>query len=235
MAKRLVIAIDGPSGTGKSTVAQKLAARLGYGYVESGAMYRAVALLALETGANWNDGAMLGRLAVEADIRFELQGATGNRLLLNGRDVTEAVRSPAVTRASSLVSVHASVRGELVARQRALGREGGVVMEGRDIGTKVFPDADLKIFLDASPAVRSERRFRDLAGSGPVTQAQVLQEIEERDRRDRQRELSPLVPAADSIYIDTSHLTADEVVERILGLVETRSKPQSHGDTVERQ
>ena len=153
MAKRLVIAIDGPSATGKSTVAQKLAARLGYGYVESGAMYRAVALLALETGANWNDAAELGKLAAEADIRFELQGATGNRLLLNGRDVTEAVRSPAVTRASSLVSVHASVRRELVARQRALGREGGVVMEGRDIGTKVFPDADLKIFLDASSEI----------------------------------------------------------------------------------
>ena len=235
MAKRLVIAIDGPSGTGKSTVAQKLAARLGYSYIESGAMYRAVALLALETGANCNDAAALGKLAAEADIRFELQGATGNRLLLNGRDVTEAVRSPAVTRASSLVSVHASVRGELVARQRALGREGGVVMEGRDIGTKVFPDADLKIFLDASPAVRSERRFRDLAGSGSVTQAQVLQEIEERDRRDRQRELSPLVPAADSVYIDTTHLTVDEVVEKILGLVEKRSKPQSHRDTEEKQ
>ena len=231
MAKRLVIAIDGPSATGKSTVAQKLAARLGYAYVESGAMYRAVALLALETGANWNDAAALGKLAAEADIRFESQGTTGNRLLLNGRDVTEAVRSPAVTRASSLISVHASVRRELVARQRALGREGGVVMEGRDIGTKVFPDADLKIFLDASPKARSERRFRDLAGlegSSPVTQAQVLQEIEERDRRDRQRELSPLVPAQDSVYIDTSHLTADEVVERILGLVEGRLQDRSH-------
>ena len=231
MAKRLVIAIDGPSATGKSAVGQKLAARLGYGYVESGAMYRAVALLALETGANWNDAAALGKLAAGADIRFESQGGTGNRLLLNGRDVTEAVRSPAVTRASSLVSVHASVRRELVARQRALGREGGVVMEGRDIGTKVFPDADLKIFLDASPKVRSERRFRDLAGpagAGSVTQAQVLQEIQERDRRDRQRELSPLVPAQDSVYIDTSHFTADEVVERILGLVEEKSKPQRH-------
>lgn len=228
MQKRLVIAIDGPSGTGKSTVAQKLAARLGYCYVESGAMYRAVALLALETGANWNDAAALGKLAEAADIRFESQGEAGNRLLLNGRDVTEAVRSPAVTRASSLVSVHASVRRELVARQRALGREGGVVMEGRDIGTKVFPDADFKIFLDASAEIRGERRFRDLAGSSPVTRAQVLQEIEERDRRDRQRELSPLVPAADSIYIDTAHLMADEVVERILSLVEGKLQDRSH-------
>lgn len=222
MRKRLVIAIDGPSGTGKSTVAQKLAARLGYCYVESGAMYRALGLLALETGADLNDAAGLGKLAAEADIRFESRGGTGDRLLLNGRDVTEAVRSPEVTRASSLVSVHFAVRRELVARQRALGREGGVVMEGRDIGTQVFPDADLKLFLDASPEARSERRFRDLAGLGAVTRAQVRKEIEERDRRDRERELSPLVPAEDSIYIDTTRLTAGEVVERILELVEKK-------------
>ena len=228
MRKRLVIAIDGPSGTGKSTVAQRLAARLGYSYVESGAMYRALALLALETGADLRDAAALGKLATEAEIRFEPLGADGNRLLVNGRYVTEAVRSPEVTRTSSLVSVHAPVRQELVARQRALGREGGVVMEGRDIGTQVFPDADLKIFLDASPEVRSERRLRDVAHSGPVTKGQVLQEIEERDRRDREREVSPLVPAADSIYIDTTHLTAEEVVERILGLVERTLRDRSH-------
>ena len=221
MPKRLVIAMDGPSGTGKSAVARRLAARLGYSYVESGAMYRAVAWLALETGAALHDGEALGRLAASADIRFETKGS-GNRLFLGSRDITEAVRSPEVTQASSQVSVHAAVRTELVARQRALGREGGVVMEGRDIGTKVFPDADLKIFLDASPEVRSERRFRDLAGAGGITKARVSQEIEERDRRDRERELSPLVPAEDSIYIDTTHLTVEEVVERILRLVEGR-------------
>lgn len=218
---RLVIAIDGPSGVGKSTVAQRLAARLGYSYVESGAMYRAVALLALETGTDLSNGEDLGRLAARADIRFDTTDS-GNRLLLGNRDVTEAVRSPEVTKASSQVSVHAAVRKELVARQRALGCDGGVVMEGRDIGTKVFPDADLKIFLDASPDVRSERRFRDLAGAGEITQARVLQEMQERDRRDRERELSPLVPAEDSIYIDTTRLTVDEVVERILELVEKR-------------
>ena len=228
MPKRLVIAMDGPSGTGKSAVAQRLAARLCYSYVESGAMYRAVALLALETGADLHDGEALGRLAAVADIRFVPQGGTGNRLFLGSRDVTEAVRSPEVTQASSQVSVHAAVRTELVARQRALGREGGVVMEGRDIGTKVFPDADLKIFLDASPEVRSERRFRDLAGAGGITKARVSQEIEERDRRDRERELSPLVPAEDSIYIDTTRLTVEEVVERILRLVEGRVQSTNH-------
>ena len=221
MRKRLVIAIDGPSGSGKSTVAQRLAARLRYSYVESGAMYRAVALLALETGTDLNDSKALGWLAATADIRFDTKDS-GNRLLLGNRDVTEAVRSPQVTEASSRVSVHAAVRKELVARQRALGRDGGVVMEGRDIGTKVFPDADLKLFLDATLEVRSERRFRDFADAGEITRARVLQEMQERDRRDRERELSPLVPAKDSIYIDSTRLTVEEVVERILELVEKR-------------
>jgi cytidylate kinase len=226
LAKQLVIAIDGPSGSGKSTVARDVAARLGYSFVESGAMYRAVALLALERHADLSDGQALGRLAAEAGIRF-VPHASGNRLFLGNRDVTEAVRSAEVTEASSRVSVHAAVRQELVARQRALGREGGVVMEGRDIGTKVFPNAGLKIFLDASPEIRSERRFRDIADSGEITQVRVLQEMAERDRRDRERELSPLVPAADSIYIDTSHLSAEEVVERILALVKDRSEPRA--------
>ncbi|MGH9785768.1 MAG: (d)CMP kinase [Terriglobia bacterium] len=223
MRTRLVIAIDGPSGVGKSTVAQTLAARLGYCYVESGAMYRAVALLALETGTDLRDSAALGRLAAKAAMRFETEGSR-NRLLLGNRDITEAVRTPEVTEASSRVSVHAAVRTELVARQRALGRAGGVVMEGRDIGTKVFPDAGLKLFLDATPEVRSERRLRDLAGAGAgeITRARVLQEMQGRDRRDRERDLSPLVPAKDSIYIDTTPLTADEVVERILELVERK-------------
>jgi cytidylate kinase len=203
-----------------------LAERLGYSFVESGAMYRAVALLALERGADLHDGPALGRLAAEAAIRFVPQ-SSGNRLFLGERDVTEAVRTTAVTDASSMVSVHAAVRQELVARQRAIGRDGGVVMEGRDIGTKVFPDADLKIFLDASPEVRSERRFRDIGNAGEITQARVRQEMAERDRRDRERELSPLVPAADSIYIDTSCIRTDEVVERILALVRKKLEVRS--------
>jgi cytidylate kinase len=189
-------------------------------------MYRAVALLALETGTDLSDGEALGQLAARADIRFETKDS-GSRLLLGNRDITEAVRSPLVTEASSRVSVHAAVRRELVARQRALGRDGGVVMEGRDIGTKVFPDADLKIFLDASPEVRSERRFQDLADAGEITRARVLREMQERDRRDRERELSPLVPAEDSIYIDTNDIRADEVVERILKMVEKKLEVRS--------
>ena len=219
--KKLVIAIDGPSGSGKSTVARMVAAQLEYSFVESGAMYRAVALAAIESGTDLHDGAALGRLAEAAGIRFVPQ-SSGNRLFLGERDVTEAVRSPAVTDASSIVSVHPAVRQELVARQRVLGRDGGVVMEGRDIGTKVFPEADLKIFLDASPEVRSERRFRDIGESGEVTHARVLQEMAERDRRDRERGVSPLVPAADSIYIDTSRMGTHEVVERILALVKSK-------------
>jgi len=200
-----------------------VAAQLGYCFVESGAMYRAVALAALERGTDLHDGAALGRLAAEAGIRF-VSKPSGSRLFLEERDVTEAVRTPEVTDASSMVSVHAAVRQELVARQRALGQDGGVVMEGRDIGTKVFPDADLKIFLDASPEVRSERRFRDIGDSEEVTHARVRQEMAARDRRDRERELSPLVPAADSIYIDTSRMGSSEVVARILELVREKNK-----------
>ncbi len=221
MQRRLVIAIDGPSGSGKSTVAQRLAAQLGYSFVESGAMYRAVALLALERGMDLNDGEALGHLATEAGIRFVAE-ASGNRLLLGERDVTEAIRSPVVTDASSLVSVHAAVRQQLVAQQRALGLGGGMVMEGRDIGTKVFSDADLKIFLDASPEVRSERRVHDLGDSSETSPVRILQAMAERDRRDRERDLSPLVPAPDSIYIDTSRMAIDEVVERLLALVQEK-------------
>lgn len=218
---RLVIAIDGPSGVGKTTVARAVAAHLGCSYVESGAMYRAVALLALETGVALDDAAALGKLAAGADIRF-VPSLSGNRLLLNGRDVTEAVRAPEVSRASSYVSTHAEVRARMVERQRTLGAEGGVVMEGRDIGTVVFPDADLKIFLDASPEVRGQRRLRDVEASQRASANAVLQEIAERDRRDQTRAVSPLVPAADAVRIDTTHLTAEQVVEQVLKLAEEK-------------
>jgi len=221
LPKPLVIAIDGPSGAGKSTVARRLAARLGYSYLETGGMYRAVALLALRTGTNLHDGVALGRLAEAADIRFQTQ-PPGNRLLLDGRDVTEAVRAPEVTEAASQVSVHPEVRKHLVRRQCELGRGGGVVMEGRDIGTKVFPDAELKIFLDASQEVRGERRFRDPESAGRAASGDVLREMQERDRRDQQRETSPLVPAPDAVRIDSTRLTAEQVVEKILELVERK-------------
>jgi len=218
---RLVIAIDGPSGVGKTTVARAVAARLGYSYVESGAMYRAIALLALESGVALDDAAALGKLASGADIRFA-PSPNGNRLFLNGRDVTEAIRSPEVSRASSFVSTHAEVRARLVERQRALRAEGGVVMEGRDIGTVVFPNANLKIFLDATPEVRGQRRLKDLEGAQHSGAASVLNEITARDRRDRTRAVSPLVPAADAVRIDTTRLTAEQVVEQLLKLVESK-------------
>jgi len=225
LSKRLLIAIDGPSGVGKSTVARLLAERLGYEYIDSGAMYRAVALMAIETGTSLSDAEALARLAASANSEFRGQrsGEQGpGRVLVRGRDVTGAIRTPEVSKAASRVSVHAAVRRELVRQQRELGRQGGVVMEGRDIGTKVFPRADLKIFLDAPIEVRSERRFRDPEAAGLESPAEVLREIADRDRRDREREQSPLVPAADAVRMDSTHLTAEQVVEKILEMVKAK-------------
>ena len=226
---RLLIAIDGPSGAGKSTVAQRVAQRLGYSYIESGAMYRAVGLLALETNMPLDDAAALAKLASSAGMRFEWK-PSGNRLLLETaagiRDITDEIRSPEVTRAASMVSVHTAVRKVLVDRQRDLGRAGGVVMEGRDIGTKVFPDAEVKIFLDASLEARSQRRLQDKDAAGLKSAKAVLAELAERDRRDQQREESPLVAASDAVHIDSTQLTVDQVVERILDLVKARQSGQ---------
>jgi len=225
LAKRLLIAIDGPSGAGKSTVAQKVAQRLNYSYIESGAMYRAVGLLALGGNIPLDDAASLAKLAAGAGMRFEWS-SSGNRLLLETaagkRDVTDEIRSPEVTRAASMVSVHTPVRKVLVDRQRELGRSGGVVMEGRDIGTKVFPEADVKVFLDASLEARGKRRLQDKDAGSLRNAAAVLAEMAERDRRDQEREESPLVAAPDAVYIDSTFLTADQVVARVLNLVEER-------------
>jgi len=217
----MVIAIDGPSGVGKSTVARAVAARLGLSYVESGAMYRAVALLALESGTPLRDAAALGEIAARTAFRFET-GDSVNRLWINGRDVTEAIRTPEVTDASSVVSTHAVVRRHLVERQRGLGAAGGVVMEGRDIGTVVLPGADLKVFLDAAPEVRAQRRLKDHETDSGLSADAVLREISERDRRDQSREVSPLAAAADAVHVDTSHLTAHEVAEKILEIARGR-------------
>lgn len=220
---RMVIAIDGPSGVGKSTVARAVASRLGLSYVESGAMYRAVALAALETETPLDDADALGAIAARADFRFETS-ASGNRLWLNGRDVTEAIRSAEVTRAASIVSTHAPVRAHLVERQRALGAAGGVVMEGRDIGTVVFPGADVKIFLDASAEVRGQRRLKDRESAAALGAEAILREIAERDRRDQTREISPLAPAPDAVLIDTTQLTAQEVADRIAEIAAARRR-----------
>jgi len=218
-ARKLVIAIDGPAGSGKSTVAARLARELGYVNIESGAMYRALALKAIECDASFDDERALVALAADSQIALE-PTLTGNRVLLDGQDVSERVREADVTEAASRVSVHPAVREWMVERQRELGARGGVVMEGRDIGTKVFPGAEVKIFLDADPSVRGERRFRQ-QGAAEKSEA-VLKELRERDQRDRSRAVSPLAPAADAVVIDSTRLGIDEVLARIHQVIAQR-------------
>ncbi len=213
-ARKLVIAIDGPAGSGKSTIAARLARKLGYVNLESGAMYRALALKAMEQGVTLDDGEALRQLAQSTAIQLEPRGE-GNQVLLDGRDVSQRIREADVTAAASRVSVHPPVRQLMVARQRELGKGGGVVMEGRDIGTAVFPNAEAKIFLDADPTVRAERRVLQ-NGPGSAEEAQrVLAEIAARDQRDRTRAVSPLVAAPDAIHVDTTHKSIDEVVSEV--------------------
>ncbi len=218
LPRKLVIAIDGPAGSGKSTIAARLAKKLGYINLESGAMYRAVALKAMEQQVSLDDAEALRRLAEDSHIQLEPRGE-GNRVILDGRDVSQRIREADVTAAASRVSVHPQVRQVLVARQRALGANGGVVMEGRDIGTAVFPHADVKVFLDADAGVRAERRTLQ-NGSRSAEEAQrVHAEIAARDERDRSRAVSPLVPAPDAVILDTTHKSIDEVVALVEGIV----------------
>ena len=213
-SRKLVIAIDGPAGSGKSTIAARLAKKLGYVNLESGAMYRALALKAMEQGVALDDGDALRKLADDTAVQLEPRGE-GNRVLLDGRDVSQRIREADVTAAASRVSVHPPVRQLMVARQRELGKAGGVVMEGRDIGTAVFPNAEVKIFLDADANIRAERRTLQ-NGSRSAEEAQrVLAELATRDQRDRTREASPLVAAPDAVHIDTTHKSIDEVVAEV--------------------
>lgn len=219
MDRKLIIAIDGPAGSGKSTIAAQLARKHGYTNIETGAMYRALALKAVESDIGLDDEAALLALAQGSHITLE-PTLTGNRVLLDGHDVSLRIREPDVTDAASKVSVHPRVRAWMVERQRAMGRAGGVVMEGRDIGTKVFPDADLKVFLDADPAVRGERRYKQQGPLEPAKAEEVLQELRARDQRDRTRAQSPLVPAADAVVIDSTNLTIEQVLRKIEELIE---------------
>lgn len=214
--RKLIIAIDGPAGAGKSTIASRLARKLGYVNLESGAMYRALALKAIERDLSFDDEAALLKLAQESRIQLE-PAMGGNRTLVNGHDVSERIRDRDVTEAASRVSVHPQVRAWMVARQQEMGAGGGVVMEGRDIGTKVFPHADLKIFLDADPVVREQRRMEQQKISGTVA-ANVAADLRARDKRDRTRAASPLLAAEDAINIDSTGMSEAEVLEKVEAL-----------------
>ncbi len=221
--RKLVIAIDGPAGSGKSTIAARLAKKLGYINLESGAMYRAIALKAIEQQVPLDDAAALTRLAQSSVIELEPRGE-GNRVLLDGRDVSQRIREADVTLAASQVSVHPPVRQVMVARQRQLGANGGVVMEGRDIGTAVFPEAEVKIFLDADPTVRAERRVLQNGSQSPDEARKVLDEIAARDQRDRTRTASPLIPAPDAVILDTTQKSIDQVVDEVEKIAKQRSE-----------
>jgi len=215
MPLNAVIAVDGPAGAGKSTVSQRLAERLGGVRLDTGAIYRAVALVALEGDVSWEDGASLGRVAGELDLRF-LPKEGGQRVQLGDRDITAEIRTPEVTRGASQVSKHAPVRAALLSLQRGLGAQGLVVAEGRDMGTAVFPDAPVKFFLTASAEVRAHRRWEELREAGAEQPfVKVLTDQRQRDRDDSQREESPLRQAPDAVEVDSTGLDIDQVVDHM--------------------
>ncbi|HEV2297047.1 MAG TPA: (d)CMP kinase [Candidatus Acidoferrales bacterium] len=225
--RKLVIAIDGPVGSGKSTVARRVAELLGYTYIDSGAMYRAVALKALRRTIPFESAEKLEALASETRIDLRAEGGQ-QRVLLDDENVTQAIRTPEVSQAASRVAVIPGVRHVLVAEQRRAGKQGGVVMEGRDIGSVVFPDAELKIFLTASAEVRAQRRWREhQQKSDKIDLAKTLEEIHERDRRDAGREHSPLVRAEGAVYVDSTAMEAEEVARLIVLLSREQPREQS--------
>ncbi|MGA2831616.1 MAG: (d)CMP kinase [Terracidiphilus sp.] len=211
LAHKVIVAIDGPAGAGKSTVARHLARHFGLLNLETGAMYRAFAFKALRTGLPLDESAGLESLAAETSIRLE-PGEDGNRVLLDGEDVTGLIRNQMVTDAASQVSVWPAIRAWMVRMQQQLGAKGGVVMEGRDIGTVVFPKAEVKIFLDAAPEVRGLRRYDQLGPKPTIQPQEVIRDLRARDERDRNRADSPLKAAPDAVLLDSTNLTLEEVV-----------------------
>jgi cytidylate kinase len=225
--KELIIAIDGPVGSGKSTLARRVAELMGYVYIDTGAMYRALALKAVRARLSLDHENELENLARATRIDLKAQDGT-QQVFLDGEDVTTAIRTPEVSQASSKIAVIPGVRHVLVAEQRRAGQQGGVVMEGRDIGSVVFPDADLKIFLTASPEVRADRRYHEHQQKGDsIDRARTLDEIHERDQRDRERTTSPLVRAPDAVVVDSTAMQAEDVARLVAMLARGRSAGQA--------
>ncbi len=220
-ARKMIVAIDGPAGAGKSTIARHLARHFGLLNLETGAMYRAFALKALRASVPLDEVAGLEALAAETSIRLE-PGEDENRVLLDDEDVTGLIRNQVVTDAASRVSVFPAIRGWMVRLQQQMAADGGVVMEGRDIGTVVFPHAEVKIFLDAAPEVRGLRRF-DQLGPGPAVQPEeVIRDLRARDARDRNRADSPLKPASDAVLLDSTNMTLEEAVRAAENIVDAK-------------
>lgn len=222
--RELIIAIDGPSGAGKSTLSKLLAQRLGYLNIDTGAMYRAVALAASRQGIDVDDAASLGRLAQQVQIGFR-RSALGEQVFLDGEDVSSAIRTPDISMLTSRVAACAAVRQAMVDLQRQMGEQGGVVLEGRDIGSVVFPAAEVKFFLNASAQERGRRRFAELCGKGlAVDLEQTIAEVEARDAADSGREHAPLVQPADAVVIDATTLDIDQVLQRLLSVTLARRR-----------
>lgn len=219
---RINIAIDGPAGAGKSTVAKQVADQLGYVYIDTGAMYRAITLKALQKGINVHNEEQLAALLEQSEIRLEA-GIDGQKVYIDNEDVTSAIRVREVTNQASVVASHEKIRLALQQLQRELARTKGVVMDGRDIGTYVLPDAEVKIFLSASITERAQRRFLELQQKGqPVSLSELQEEIRKRDERDSQREVAPLRKAEDALEIDSTGLTIEQVVQQIVGTVQQK-------------
>jgi CMP/dCMP kinase len=226
--RKLIIAVDGPVGSGKSTIARRVADLLGYTHLDSGAMYRAVAWRALRDGVSLESPAQLEALAAKVRVDLVPRDAR-SRVWIDGEDVTDRIRTAEVSHAASVVAAVPGVRHPMVAAQRRAGARGGVVMEGRDIGTVVFPRADLKIFLEAAPEVRARRRWRELQQRGEkIDYESVLADVHRRDGRDRERETSPLARAADAVVVDNTAMDAEETARVIVFLAEEKEKsPES--------